>query len=199
MQVHFHRVDDRGGYAALIRRNDGQTVRLPGLDGRYRVPHDLAHFVTEREFGLTGGVFGCIAAGAMFTNMAVVGGRPRYDAASRSRAVLRRNAVELGLAECVSGVVHEAIESQLPVSVGYRRLQEAWGVQRSGVCAYQPADFQRALDVLGGLGARWRSLRTGEVLALKWDFPVRVPTPDRPPRNRTSEERLGRAPSFLRR
>lgn len=174
----------------MIRRNDGQTVRLPGHDARYRVPHDLAHFVAEREFGLTGGVFGCIAAGAMFTNMAVVGGRPRYDAGGRSRAVLRRNAVELGLAECVAGVVHETIENQLPSSLGYRRLQEAWGVQRSGVCAYELADFQRALSVLTGLGNRWRSLRTGEILPLRWDVPVRFPSPDRPPRNRMSEERL---------
>src|SRR6266436_9558577 len=35
----------------------------PGYDGRR--PHDMAHFVVENELGITGGVFGQLAAGGL--------------------------------------------------------------------------------------------------------------------------------------
>src|SRR5262252_8480238 len=104
MRVQFHRSDQAGGaYVVLIRRDDGLTVQLPGYDRDAAVPHHLAHFVTEHEFRLTHGVFGCIAAGAMFSNMSLVGSRARYDTHVRSRAVLRSHAGDLSLAESLSG------------------------------------------------------------------------------------------------
>ena len=169
MRVQFHRGDQQDEYVVLVRREDGLTVQLPGYDPHGVVPHHLAHFVAEHQFRLNHGVFGCIAAGAMFTNMALVGVRPRFDTHSRSRAVLRLNAAELGLAESLSGVVHDAAENDLEFAVAYRRLREAWGALRPGPCPYEPVDLRRVLDLLGQLGARWRALRPGEVLALRWD------------------------------
>jgi hypothetical protein len=174
MRVHFHREEQRGGYAALIHRTDGVTVRLPGFDRKWRVPHDLAHLVAERELGLARGVFGCIAAGAMFSNMTLVEGRPRYDVRARSRAVLRANSADLTLAECLSGVVHDAVEHDQDLPTAYRRLREAWGVLRAEPCPYQPAELRRAIDVLGQLVARWEALGHGEVLALRWEPPAPV-------------------------
>ena len=168
MRVQFHRSDRLDEYVVLVRREDGLTVQLPGYDRRMVVPHHLAHFVAEHEFRLTHGVFGCIAAGAMFTNMSLVDARPRFDAQSRSRAVLRLNAAELGLAESLSGVVHDAVEQELDVGTAYRRLREAWGALRPGPCPYDAADLRRVLNLLAQLGERWRALRPGEVLALRW-------------------------------
>ena len=159
----------------LILREDGLTVRLPGYDRKFRVPHDLAHFVAEREFRLARGVFGCIAAGAMFSNMSVVDGRQRYDARSRSRAVLKANGPELTLAECLSGVVHNAVEHQLDLGVAHRRLRDSWGALRTGPCPYEAADLRRTLDVLGQLTERWQELGPGEKLALRWDQPPSRP------------------------
>ena len=170
MRVQFHHDQKRGGYAALIRRGDGVTVRLPGYDRTFRVPHDLAHFVAEREFRLDRGVFGSIAAGAMFSNMSLVEGRARYDAQARSRAVLRANAVELTLAECLSGVVHTAVEHDLDRPTAHRKLRDSWGVLRPGPCPYGPADLGRAVDVLRLLGERWEVLGPGDVLALRWEL-----------------------------
>src|SRR5437773_965984 len=79
MRVQFHRGGQPDEYLVLVGRDDGRTARLPGYDGRQAVPHHLVHFVAEHEFHLIHGVFGCIAAGAMFSNMSLVGGRPRYD------------------------------------------------------------------------------------------------------------------------
>jgi hypothetical protein len=180
MRVQFVRSDQGAGYAVLILREDGVTVRLPGYDRTFRVPHDLAHFVAEREFQLSRGVFGCIAAGAMFTNMSLVDGRARYDANSRSRAVLRANSAELGLAECLSGVVHDAVEYGQDLWPAYRRLRESWGTLRSEPIPYEPADLRHALEVLRELGQRWQGLAPGEKLALRWDgHAAAVPGPRR--------------------
>ena len=189
MRVQFHRNDQDGAtYVVLVRREDGLTVQLPGYDQRAAVPHHLAHFVAEREFRLTRGVFGCIAAGAMFANMSLVGARPRYDTQVRSRAVLRSNASELGLAESLSGVVHDAVEHRLDLGTGYRRLREAWGALRPTPCPYAPADLNRVLDLLDKLGRRWRALAPGEALALRWET---NPHPNAGPR--TPSRRFGRS------
>jgi hypothetical protein len=174
MRVQFVRSDHGAGYVVLIVREDGVTVRLPGYDRTFRVPHDLAHFVAEREFGLSHGVFGCIAAGAMFKNMTVARGKARYDAQARSRAVLRANAAELNLAECLSGVVHDAVEHELDLLSAHRRLRESWGVLRTGRCPYQPVDLRRALGLLVQLGQLWQALEPGGKLPLRWER-ARVP------------------------
>lgn len=180
MRVQFVRSDQGAGYAVLILREDGLTVRLPGYDRTFRVPHDLAHFVAEREFQLSRGVFGCIAAGAMFTNMSLVDGRARYDAGVRSRGVLRANSAELSLAECLSGVVHDAVEQDHDLGLVYRRLRESWGVLRSDPFPYEPSGVRQALDVLRELGQRWNALGPGEKLALRWDgHAAAVPGPRR--------------------
>jgi hypothetical protein len=178
MHAEFHRTDSRGGYAVIIRRDDGLTVRLPGYDRKWRVPHDLAHFVAEREFRLNKGVFGSIAAGAMFSNMAVVEGRQRFDANVRSRAVLRAHTAEIGIAELVAGVVHEGVERAERFEDVWARLREAWGTVRPGPCPYHPETLRRVLAILTALAVRWQALPEGEGLTLRWPLPVEV-SPDR--------------------
>ena len=64
----------------------------PGYDDR--MPHDLLHFVVERELGLRHGIFGQIAAGGTagtFHAVLTSGERPR-DASRRQRDLARRGA-----------------------------------------------------------------------------------------------------------
>jgi hypothetical protein len=173
MEVHFHRTDGHGGYVVLMRRDDGLTVRMPGYDRRWRVPHDMAHFATEREFQFGQGVFGSIAAGALFSNMSVVGARPRTDVAARSRSVIRAHSAELGLAEALSGVVHDGVEHDAALSAIYARLVETWGSLRPGPFPYQVNTLRRCLGVLALLESRWREVAVGERLALRWESPAR--------------------------
>lgn len=172
MQVQFHRTDGHGGYVVLMRRDDGLTVRLPGYDRKWRVPHDMAHFATEREFNLGQGVFGSIAAGALFSNMSVVAGRPRSDVIARSRSVIKAHTAELGLAEAVSGVVHDGVEHDTALPVLYSRLVEMWCSMRPGPCPYQLATLRRCLAVLAQLESRWREIGVGQRLALRWESPT---------------------------
>ncbi len=73
MHISFHHAP-RGESEARIRRQDGVVLILPSYSRKFRVPHDLAHAAAERELGLGGGVFGCIAAGAVFDNMRIADG-----------------------------------------------------------------------------------------------------------------------------
>ncbi len=126
MEVTVRRGGDRR-YWSEVRRDDGVVLVLPGQDRKWRIPHDLAHLVTERELRLAHGLFGSIAAGAVFEGMRVVSGRPRHDARARSQQLLKTNARALTVAEVLAGVIHEAAEYER-----HNRLQstaeEAWGV-----------------------------------------------------------------------
>jgi hypothetical protein len=193
MQAEFHRTDSCGGYAVIMRREDGLTVRLPGSDLGWRAPHHLVHFIAEREFRLHRGVFGSIAAGAMFGNMTVVEGRTWFDANARSRAVLRAHTAEIGIAELVAGVVHEGVERQARPEVVLTRLRDAWGTLSPDACPYHPETLRRVLSILDGLVERWWLLPDGQRLALRWPLAVEVSAPRRAEGGRARNGRPGLA------
>ena len=87
MRIQFRRWEV-GECISVIYRPDGVVLELPSYSRTWRVPHDLAHAVTERELGLAGGLYGLIASGHVFDNMSVVAGRPRHDARARSDRVM---------------------------------------------------------------------------------------------------------------
>ncbi|BEL02465.1 hypothetical protein Q0Z83_006560 [Actinoplanes sichuanensis] len=120
-----------GSTVATLHRGDGVVLQLPGYDRKYRVPHDLAHFATERTLEMSGGVFGSIAAGAVFSNMRVVSGRPRHDSVARSRLILDGCKQSLGLAELLAGMVHHAVETDIPDQAPVL-VRKAWGSLRAG-------------------------------------------------------------------
>jgi hypothetical protein len=125
MLITFLRLPGRSTIATF-RRRDGVVLELGGYDRKFRVPHDLAHAVTERELGMDRGVFGSIAGGAVFDSMRVIDGKQRHDAADRSRRILAANKTTLGIAEVLSGVVHDAVEINDPGSVS-DRCRSGWG------------------------------------------------------------------------
>lgn len=169
MRVVFER-DETRRYWSQVHRDDGVVLLLPGYDRKWRVPHDLAHFATERELGLTGGVFGSIAAGAVFANMTVLSGRPRHDAKRRSARVFRENGRAIGTAEVLAGAVHEAVERQVLRGLT-ARAREAWGVLHEEPFPYLPAQLRTAAEVLAELAQRWAGHR---LLEVDWRQPPRA-------------------------
>jgi hypothetical protein len=148
-----------GSTLATIRRGDGVVLELPGYDRKYRVPHDLAHAVTERELGLAGGVFGSIAGGAVFDNMRVVAGKPRHDAAERSKRLLAANKRSLGVAEILAGVVHDAVEHDETSTM--ERLRRSWGVVSTEPLPWSEPEVAAAVAMLGDLAVQFEA--TGKV------------------------------------
>ena len=155
--------DPRGECYALIRRADGAEFTLLSYSRKHRVPHDLAHAVTERELGMIDGIFGCIAAGAVFDSMEQTAGKKRYDAKARSARILKApNSVSLS--EAISGVIHEAVEKDW--TTPYARVREMWGVARPGPCPYPDMEIDRTTEVLRELSHRWQV--NSEPLVFPW-------------------------------
>lgn len=165
VDVRFGRCDE-GGSFAVIDRPDGVRLRLWSYDRKFAVPHDIAHFVAERVFGLDGGVWGSIAAGAVLESMEVLSGRLRHDRRARSEAVLRRNRDQIGLAEVLADVVHRGLDQDERM-IG-RNLREAWGVFRADPCPFPASQAVEAVAELRGIGEKWLKLPPDALLPLRW-------------------------------
>jgi hypothetical protein len=186
MDVTFHRLAESRYFTTAVR-DDGVTVRIPGYDRTSSIPHDLAHFVAEREFGMTRGFWGSVAAGALFTNMAVVSGRQKPHAAERSKRIIKAHGAELGFSEAIAGAIHEAVEHDLTSEVALRRLRALWGTVSSAPPPMVIADVAAAVAALRHEVGRWSAVRVGRDLTLNWPFAAeRLPSP------RSGKGRAGR-------
>jgi len=155
--------DPRGECFTLIRRADSAEFTLRSYSRKHRVPHDLAHAVTERELGMAAGIFGCIAAGAVFASMEQTAGKRRHDAKVRSERILKgRN--DIGISEGITSVIHDAVEHDR--ATPYEGVREMWGVTETAPFPYDDAAIDRATETLRALGNQWQSSR--EPLAFPW-------------------------------
>lgn len=169
MRVEFVRSGERT-YYSVARRADGVSVRVPGAGRILPLPHDLVHFVVERELGLRGGFWGSVADGVLFAGMSIVSGRQRPHAAERSHAVMRANTELLLQAEVVAGAV-DAIAfggADADVQRSLVRLREEQSVVRSGVLPLDAAGLRRVCAALRAAASAWQALPLGEPLALAW-------------------------------
>ncbi|MGD9530255.1 hypothetical protein [Pseudonocardia sp.] len=160
MRVEF-RKRPGGGTLATVDRPDGVQLLLTSYDRASAVPHDLAHFVTERALGLERGLWGSIAAGAEFGSLTVLAGRRRHDAAARSQAIRHEHAADLGLAEILVGAVQHGVASG--DAAGH--VRRAWASVRETPCPFPASRCDRAADELRRLSAELA--RTGQ-LSLEW-------------------------------
>jgi hypothetical protein len=151
-----------GSTVATVHRGDGVVLQLPGFDRRYRVPHDLAHFATERSLQMSGGVFGSIAGGGVFDTMKLVSGKPRHDAAARSKRLLEANKRTLGMAELLAGVVHRAVEHDEAEQAAVW-ARKSYGVLEEGASPWTDAQVDAAVAALGELAVEWEAQGTVRV------------------------------------
>ena len=148
-------------------------LALPGFDKKHRVPHDLADFAAERHLRLPGGVFGSIAVGGVFSNMRVIAGRPRHDAAARSSRILRANKRTLGLAEVMADVIHSAVE-QGGEQMAPVEARKIWASLAGGPFPWTDQQIDEAIRCLAELAASYR--RDGVVQA-EWPDSLSNPIP----------------------
>ena len=164
--------DPRGESLTLIRRADGAVFTLSSYTRKWRVPHDLSHAVTERELGIADGIFGAIAAGAVFSTMNQIEGKTRYDAKVRSARILKA-AKGIGISEAIAAVIHAAVEHRLPTP--YADVHESWGVISQDPCPYPDASIDRATTVLRELDEQWTT--SPEPLEFPWPTKLRATDP----------------------
>ncbi len=167
MRVTFPRLPDHQRAYALVERDDGVLYRLYGGMAGSRLPHDIMHLVVERELRIRNGVWGGIAAGAVFDSMRYVSGRRPPHATERSAQLLRGFRREGLRAELLADLVSSAATLDQMTPEAIRRLADAKlsVLPETDVDPVVIAAAARALQVEA---ARWARLRVGEELCYEW-------------------------------
>ena len=157
-------------YASRARRVDGVTVHVPGYENPVFLPHDLAHFLVEREYMPDGGFWVCVAAGAMFSGMYVLSGRQRPHARERSRAVLRAARWTGTNAECLVGVLHRIAHERLDETwhVAEALLRREWRCREAARRDLTAADVHKVCTELRSAADPWAALPVAGELTFLW-------------------------------
>jgi hypothetical protein len=124
----------------------------PGYDPR--LPHDMAHFVVENELGITGGVFGQLAAGGDAGAFHPTQGQRRRKLAKRGKRITIANR-------------DDALWSEKVVNLACR----AWNNNLSDVSPAEGVsteDIKRVCREFDAVSARWSKLDVGESMTLLW-------------------------------
>jgi hypothetical protein len=159
------------------------VITLPGLAPRRmdpapgfdeNIPHDLVHYLTEAELGLTSGVFGRAAAGGGdFAETTETPGDPRR----RARAQRRLKRREAFLARADRGDMARSEYLAGLCDVAWRRRAgaptPAWA-ERTPVPPEDAPAVDRILARLDDLAPLWRDLPVGGALVFTW--PHTAPT-----------------------
>ena len=165
MRVTFPRLPDHERAYALVERDDGAVYRLYGGPAGPRLPHDITHFVVERELRIGDGIWGGIAAGIVFDTMQHVSGRRPPHAREGSKELRQRGLraeVLANFVECVAGLDHPS-DIQI-MTLAATKLT----VLPSAYADLEPAAVAAAAQALQVEAARWARLRVGEELTYDW-------------------------------
>lgn len=169
MEITFTKTGPRA-YEAVVSRDDGVVLRVPSPDRPAGLPHDIAHYLVERELGLERGFWGCVAAGAVFDNIRVVSGRRRPHAAERSKEMIKAARTQLATSELYAlvllGVAREGKEADWPGVVA--RLDEVWRPFREPRRPVSAEEAVRVCRVMRETEARWLALPVGQGLTVSW-------------------------------
>ena len=167
MRVTFPRLPDRERSYALVERDDGAVYRLYGGPAGPRLPHDIMHFVVERELAIPDCIWASIASGIVFQSMRHVTVRRPPHAAERSEELLAAVHYQLLRAEVLANLVECVAALDHPTADQIRRLAEA----KLAVLpdpAVDPAAIAAAASALQVEASRWARLRVGEELSYEW-------------------------------
>ena len=175
MRVTFPRLADHERAYALVERDDGVVFRLYGGRAGPRLPHDITHFVVERELRIGDGIWGGIAAGIIFDSMQHVSGCRPPHARERSTELLAsfgqhglRAEVLANFDECVAGLDHPS-DLQI-MTLAAAKLT----VLPPADADVEPARVAAAAQALQVEAARWARLRVGEQLSYDWPREARA-------------------------
>lgn len=196
MQITLIRANERQCYS-IVQRDDGVTVRVPGYGRISPIPHDLAHYVIERELQLRQGFWGSVAAGCMFAGMVVLSGRRRPHAEERSQAVMRENARHVTQAEVLVGTLMGIVEQRLDTDPAAARahLTQSWYADEEGSSLLQHTDIGRVCAALRDAEARWRETDIGQGLPVTWNLSTETQPVHEPVERRRRARAVGRRPA----
>jgi hypothetical protein len=176
MEVELTRTGERR-YTVTVHR-DGlppHTFGGPGYDAK--MPHDLQHFIVERELGIESGIFGFLAAGGEARGDEHEPGR---EASRQRRKAKRRDERMLRRGERADGDASERA-TFLCWGEWLRRSGDPRVTELATMIGSTPARMTEAARELYGedavarvcacmdeLSARWSQLAIGEAIRVPW-------------------------------
>jgi hypothetical protein len=178
-------------YRTTALRDDGVTLEVASSDRTFLLPHDIAHYVVERELGLQRGFWGCVAAGALFDSIKVISGRQPPHAAERSRAIIREARRDHGpeAEEMVSHMVRimdAGLDSNWPAAQAV--LARMYQPRKPSRGPLRAEEVQRVCGVLREVQQHWQALLIGESLVVFWPGEKQIPWLPRHRLNRRSHQ-----------
>jgi hypothetical protein len=187
MRITFRRFPVHATAYSVIERDDGVVYRMQEFTpSGARLPHDLRHLVVERELGVADGLWGCIAAGAVYKSMDHVRGRRPPHSADRSAELKRVQRQPVLRAGLLADLVEAVAMLDAPSEDDIRRLTRVKlsvlpatepGAAPAGAAAVPPsAVLARAAQALQVEAARWARLRVGQELVYSWPAVPAAPT-----------------------
>ncbi len=172
MRITFRRFPDHSNAYSVIERGDGVVYRMAEFTRTGTgLPHDLRHFVVERELGIADGIWGGIAAGMVYTSMEHVQGRRPPHSEERSDELKRAHRQRIMRAELLANLVEAIARLDDPSGDEIRRLTRAKlnvvpvtepGQDPAEVAAVPSPEPGRAARALQVEAARWARLRKGK-------------------------------------
>jgi hypothetical protein len=179
MRIRFERFPDHAPAHSVIERDDGVVYHMAEFTrGGTELPHDLRHFVVERELAITDGIWGCIAAGTVYNSMRQVRGRATFASRQRETALKKAQRPRIMRAELFANLVEAIAMLPTPSIPEIQRLtREKLSVVPLSEPGQDPADvvgapppevLETAASALQVTAARWARLRVGEELVYEW-------------------------------
>jgi hypothetical protein len=172
MRVHFRKTGERR-YGVFVERERAPDLMMhpaPGYDDF--LPHDLLHFVAEREWGIDDAVFGPLAAGGgagtFWAPGKVANKWAHRDERLRKLGSGRRSEHIAGLLDVVWHARRDG-----------RQLDAYWRGRIDEIVDDRVL-FERVVASLDSLARRWRSLQVGGELVLEWPRPEGRPLRPKP-------------------
>jgi hypothetical protein len=170
MEIRIEKLDARRSQA-VVTRDDRVTLRVAGYGPSQPLPHDLAHYVVEKELALRRGFWGSVADGAIFPGMEVLAGRQRPHARERSQALCKANSRNLTRAEVIVGLMIELMKNKVPAASPFAAKAVARCLSSgrdSELRAVDAASLQRIDQGLGTMARRWAEVKVGDALVVRW-------------------------------
>ena len=161
---------EQSTYTTTALRDDSVLLHVPGGDRKFSLPHDVAHYIVERELGLNCGFWGRVARGAIYPGMKVLSGRQPPHAAERSRLVIREAPQQGVEAEVLVGVLlhimHESLES---TETAVRALlSREWRPSKPERRSPDMEEVRGACAALREAERQWQGLDVGQCLTVTW-------------------------------
>ena len=170
MEIKIEKLDERRSQS-VVTRDDRVTLRVAGYGPTQPLPHDLAHYVVEKELALRRGFWGSVADGAVFPGMTVLEGRQRPHARERSDALCKANGRTLSDVETFVGLMVELARNNVPATSPHAAKMVARCVTPSKDSEIRPvttASLERLNASLTAMVRRWSEVRVGDALTIRW-------------------------------